>query len=49
MIGFATILGFCTVFRRGGGGLLDFWNGGANVFIWGLPFGAGEIIWGLIF
>ena len=29
--------------------LLDFWNGGANVFIWGLKFGTGEIIWGLKF
>ena len=27
------------------GGLLDFWNGGANVLI----FGVGEIIWGLKF
>ena len=27
--------------------LLDFWNGGANVLMWGLQFGEGEIIWGL--
>ena len=31
----------------GGGEPLDFWNGVANVLIWGLQFGAGEIIWGL--
>ena len=30
-------------------GLLDFWNGGANVLIWGLQFGVGEIIWGVKF
>ena len=29
--------------------LLDFWNGAANVFIWGLQFGGGEIIWDLKF
>ena len=32
------------------GGLLDFWNGGANVLIFGgLQFVVGEIIWGLKF
>ena len=29
------------------GELLDFWNGAANVFIWSLKFGEGEIIWDL--
>ena len=29
------------------GKLLDFGNGGANVLIWGLTFGIGDIIWGL--
>ena len=28
-------------------GLFDFWNGGANLLIWGLQFGSGQIIWGL--
>ena len=32
------------------GGLLDFWNGGANVLIFeGLQFVVGEIIWSLKF
>ena len=31
------------------GGLLDSWNGGVNVLIWGLQFWGGEIIWGLKF
>ena len=31
------------------GKLLDFLNCGANVVIWGLPFGVGEIIWCLKF
>ena len=30
------------------GELLDFWNGGSNVLIWGLQFGVGKIIWDLI-
>ena len=29
------------------GQLLDVRNGGANVVIWGLKFGMGEIVWGL--
>ena len=34
----------------GGGGLLDLWNGGANVLIFeGLQFVVGEIIWCLKF
>ena len=33
----------------GGGGILGFWNGGADVLIWGLQFWGGEIIWGLKF
>ena len=31
------------------GGLLDFWNGGANVLIWDLKFGVLQIVWGLKF
>ena len=31
------------------GGLLDVWNEGANVLIWDLSFGTGEIIWDLKF
>ena len=31
------------------GGSLDFWNGCANVLIWDLQFGIGEIILGLKF
>ena len=34
--------------RAPGGELLDVWNEGADVLIWGLPFGVGEIIWSLI-
>ena len=32
-----------------GGKLLDVWNRGGNVLIWGLQFEVGEIIWGLKF
>ena len=36
-------------FLQGGTGLIDFWNRGGNVLIWGLQFEIGEIIWGLIY
>ena len=39
----------CSSGKAVGGRVLDFWNGGANVLIWGLQFGEEEIIWGLKF
>ena len=42
---------YVVIYGQARGELLDFWNGGTHdrVFIWGLKFEVGEIIWGLKF